>query len=64
MNSGNSGPNTDHSDVVRRPKTEKELALEVQLAADHDALVAELSGRGPRRFNQRVPRYPKGTKQQ
>jgi hypothetical protein len=64
MNSGNSGPNTDHSDVVRRPKTEKQLEAEKQAAADHDALVAELSGRGPRRVNPRVPRYPRGTRQQ
>jgi hypothetical protein len=58
------GPSTDHSDVVRRPKTEKEIAVEEQAAADHAALVAELSGRGPRRINPRVPRYPRGMKQQ
>src|SRR5271155_48106 len=52
---------TDHSDVVRRPKTPLQIAAEEKATKEHNDLVAAMTGRAPHKHGTgRIPREDEG----
>jgi len=53
---------TDHSDVVRRPKTPLQIAAEEKATKEHNDLVAAMIGLGPHKHGTgRTPREDEGS---